>query len=214
MVVNYPHSQNKSSVMTRLFKLSALVAATALSACSSEAIRDANTDSAFRTPSASGSFGSALDNQRSGVETNADGDGFAYRTGGEDGEGFIAEAGILPGSDVIQGPPSGNVFYSGTWELARITGINISGDEIYGFSATDGGAIILEADFGDNTLTGASGDLSIDGRISGGQLDGTVTYLGVDGALDGLVGSDTAVGAFHGDSGSTIYAGGFVADAF
>ncbi|WP_438956422.1 hypothetical protein [Cognatiyoonia sp.] len=41
-------------------------------------------------------------------------------------------------------------------------------------------------------------------------MKGDVTYRGVDGDLNGLVGSDKAVGAFHGNNADLIDAGGFL----
>jgi len=54
--------------------------------------------------------------------------------------------------------------------------------------------------------------LSVDGRIDGTTLSGTVTYDGVAGSLRGLVGGNEAIGAFHGHDDNNVFAGGFIAN--
>ncbi|MEM8980692.1 MAG: hypothetical protein AAGD04_14490 [Pseudomonadota bacterium] len=70
----------------------------------------------------------------------------------------------------------------------------------------------MTGDFDAGTLTGSSGDLTVNGTLSGTTLGGTVTYDGQDGTLTGLAGADQAFGAFHSASGTMIYAGGFAAE--
>ena len=79
-----------------------------------------------------------------------------------------------------------------------------------GFRTQQTGSINLSTNFGAGTLTGSSGNLSIDSRFSGEDLRGDMTYRGVDGDLTGLVGSDKAVGAFLGNNADLIGAGGFL----
>ena len=141
------------------------------------------------------------------------GDGFSYRVGSAVGGGFIGQAGLIPGSDVLPAPATGSASYTGRWELAKVTSIFIEGGNINGFSSTDSGTITLLADFDDGSISGASGGLSIDGNVSGGQLSGDVTYNGTEGDLTGIIGSDQAIGAFHGNDGNQIFAGGFVTEA-
>lgn len=193
----------------RFVSLIAIMAS--LSACS-EVIRDQNTTSRFATLNADGSFPSALTGTIRGADQNVDGDGYAYRIGSRNREGLFAEAGLLPGSDVLPAPTSGTAVYAGRFELAEITGINLSAESIYGFSQLHEGPIQLRADFDAATLRGRADDLVVTGSLDGEMLGGTVTWDGVQGLLAGRVGSDTALGVFHGDNGATIYAGGFVAD--
>lgn len=198
--------------MTKPVTIASLIAVATLPACTA-AIKDANTVSKFTEPTAAGVYTDTRDNERFGSDIELDGDGYAYRTGNRPSGGFIGEAGIIPGTAVAAAPTSGIVVYSGTFELARITGINLSGNTLYGFSSYDGGALTLTGDFDTNTLSGSSGLLTVNGTIASGTLDGTVTYNGLTGPLDGVIGSDRAVGVFHGDSSSQIFAGGFMLDA-
>ncbi len=189
----------------------ALFAAATLPACG-DLLKDANTHSNFLAPGITGVYSTPLNNQRSGGDVASGGDGYAYRVGARDGTGLIGQSGIIPGTSVAAAPPSGSYSYSGTYELAKITSINISGDSIYGFTSYDSGSLTLSADFDGNTLSGRSGDLAVNGTISNGDLSGGVTYDGVSGALDGMIGSDRSVGVFHGNNADTIFAGGFIVD--
>ncbi|MFT6451879.1 MAG: hypothetical protein ACJA06_001366 [Halocynthiibacter sp.] len=190
----------------------ALAAVATLPACS-DLIKDANTHSNFSTPNSVGVYSTALSSQLTGRDTAPDGDGYGYRVGSRSGTGLIGQSGIIPGTSVAAAPASGSVVYSGRYELAQIQNIDISGSRIYGHSSLYSRSISLTADFDGNTLSGTGGNLSVDGAISNGNLSGNVTYKGVNGALDGVIGADRAVGAFHGNSADTIYAGGFIVDA-
>jgi len=185
------------------------IAAAGLSACMS--LEDLNTDSGFVAPTTSGAFSNTLDGQVAGADQNAEGDGYSYRVGNGTNTGFLGHAGMIPGSDVSAAPASGAVSYAGTWEMAQITSIFVSGGMINGFTGTNSGSLTLTADFSSGAVSGGGDGLTIDGALRGTDLSGTVTYQGVDGSLDGLVGGDGAVGAFHGNSGDIIYAGGFLA---
>lgn len=181
-----------------------------LSACNF--IQNLSTDSGFRTPSASGFYSSGIDITRSGREIDASGDGFAYAAGGKDGEGLKAISGLIPGTEVNFRPNTGSGTFTGRYELSQFSGIDINGDEIYGFASNVSGAISLNADFENDTLTGSAGNLTVNGTMDGRTLGGTVAYRGLSGPLRGLVGGDKTVGAFHGNNANLIYAGGFIAD--
>lgn len=146
------------------------------------------------------------------TQSNIDftGSGFAYAAGSVYGDGLKAVSGITTSSSVAPAPAAGSTVFSGRYELFQVDGISLSGSQITGFRTQQTGSINLTANFGTGTLTGSSGNLSIDGRFSGEDLKGDVTYRGVDGDLTGLVGSDKAVGAFHGNDADLIYAGGFL----
>ena len=96
--------------------------------------------------------------------------------------------------------------------MAYIENINLSGDIITGRAGRESGVINLTADFDAGTLTGSTGGLEVNGRMTGSDLGGGVSYRGVRGGLDGLVGSDQAIGAFHGNNADLIYSGGFLTD--
>lgn len=99
--------------------------------------------------------------------------------------------------------------------MAYIEDINLSGDIITGRTGRQSGVINLTADLDAGTLTGSTKGLEVNGRMSGSDLAGGVSYrgVGVGGGLDGLVGSDQAIGAFHGNDADLIYSGGFLTEA-
>lgn len=167
-------------------------------------------NSGFATPNSSGGFSEGLSNPRSGTDSDASGNGYAYQVGFDGGDGFRAVAGVLPGTTVGGAVTSGTVTYTGDYELVRVTGINVSGGLISGTPSFDSGTISLEADFGSGTLTGGDGSLTVDGTINGRDLGGSVAYNGLGGRLDGEIGSARAVGVFHGNNDSTVYSGGFL----
>ena len=138
---------------------------------------------------------------------------------GIDGEGLFAVAGLFPGTSVTA-RPSGSASYSGVYNLIEIEDIAISDGEINGRRTLQSGDLTLLANFGSNTIVSAPGsDLAVNGSMVGTDLNGTVRYNGVTGNLDGLVGGNQAIGAFHGEGNvgpgtqdDYMYAGGFIAD--
>jgi len=183
-------------------------------------------ESRFATPSSSGTFSEpGRDILRdSGLRSSTTNNLVAYNITGADFEGFRATAGIASGASVTAPQDGGNATLSGRFDLVTMQSITESGDRISGVSFGDFGNLTLVADFVDDTLTGSStgfdagslntrlrnNPISVDGTISGTTLSGTVTYNGVTGPLQGLVGGNEAIGAFHGNSDSQIHAGGFI----
>lgn len=178
-----------------------------LSACMTTS---SNLKTSFETSSANGDIGTSLSQTRSGKEL-IDGNGYAYAAGKGPDYGFQAVAGVIPGSDMGV-PIYANATYTGEWELAKISSIYISGNEITGFIGSDGGSITLNANFAEQTLTGSDGLLEVNGTMNGNNLSGSVIFNGTTGELTGLVGEQGAVGAFHGEGDTQIYAGGFLVD--
>lgn len=174
-------------------------------------------DSSFEDVDASGNFEHSLDpSQNISDEVSAGSDGFAYQVGVLEGEGFVAEVGMLPTTSVSALPTSGSAIYTGIYELAGVEDAFLDDDgDLHGQPIFESGVISLSASFGDGTLTGESnnGNLIVDGTFDGKNLDGSVEYNGIDGDLDGLIGGDRTVGIFHGHDDENIYAGGFIADA-
>ncbi len=171
------------------------------------------TTSAFRTPDSRSSRASipvALANETNDRIYNSSYGGAAFTVGTND-EGAKAYAGVMPGSNGGARVTTGTATYSGSYEVTMIEDINVSNNFLTGRVAEDDGAITLRADFDARTLRGRSGNLSVDGRISGSDLSGDVTYRGVRGDLDGVIGDEAAVGAFHGSSSDLVYGGGFIA---
>ena len=82
-----------------------------------------------------------------------------------------------------------------------------SGTISAGLTDTHGGS-----DFDAGTQQGTSGNLTVNGTFSRSDLNGSVSYMGTGGNLDGLIGVTQAVGAFHSNNFSSIFAGGFIVD--
>lgn len=190
----------------------AIGACVAITGCSGGVSEADAAQAGFYTPTSTGSVTSGLSQVSSGSEFNSDGDGIAYAVGATDGNGLRARAGIIPGADVTRTLTTGVVNMSGRWELWKVEGVSASSTFVSGNKAFDGASINLSADFGQGTLTGSSSGLSVNGTFAGETLSGSVTYDGVDGRLRGLVGDDEAIGVFHGEGNSEIFAGGFVVE--
>ncbi len=192
--------------MKKLFTLITLMLA--ISACTPTT--NSLTHSGFQTPLPNGDIATSLTSSRRGSDSNFFGDGYAYAVGAGANGNFYGYAGLLPATIIPAPPASGTATFSGTYELARITDISISGKYLMGLNSLQSGALTLTANFGSGTLTGGNAVFSVDGAFTGARLTGNVDYLGQTGALIGLVGSTGAVGAFHSNSGTDVYAGGFM----
>lgn len=180
-----------------------------LAACSTTA--SDHTDSRFSSVDASGDFSTNLDPSKAQV-SNVVAGSYSYQAGVlPDGGGFLAEVGIVPTVTISAQPVTGSTAFVGNYELGGVGNISLSGDLLFGQVFTDTGSILISVDYDDNTLAGTSdnGRLVVDGTFNGSNLDGGVTYEGISGDLDGLVGGLEAVGIFHGKDNETIYAGGF-----
>lgn len=185
------------------------VAALIITSACEEQIIDNNTTSGFVTPASNGTI-SSPDGTTRGF-SDSSGQGYAFKAGNDDDDDIIAVSGIIPGTVASGAPTSGNVIYTGDYQMVSVGGFFIDDGKVIGFAVADSGSISLNADFDGGTLRGSDDKLTIDGRISGNQLSGDVEYDGVDGTLKGVIGADKAVGAFHGNDKNDIYAGGFYA---
>lgn len=183
----------------------------AISACAQTA--DDLTHSGFQAPTNAGAIATSLTSSRRGSDINATGDGYAYAVGMGSNNNFYGYAGIVPTTTVSVPLSGGSATWSGSYKLARITGIYLSGNTLYGASAVNSAALSLTANFNTGTLIGSSSYLTVNGTFAGSNLSGSVTYRGLPGALTGLVGATGAVGAFHGNGATDLYAGGFMVGA-
>lgn len=121
-----------------------------------------------------------------------------------------AYSAILAGSDTGTTPTSGQAVYLADYEVAVISNLRYYETELRGVSSLDDGKISIVADFDQGTVTGSDGALVVDGAITGRAFEGGVVYAGHDGDLEGLVGDQGVIGAFHGNNGKIVFAGGFV----
>ena len=172
------------------------------------------TGSGFKEPG--GNFSGAyipipLQDQYSGTLHRVAVGGIAFTSGVDEDIGAVAYSGIMPGSDAGL-PLSGDMTYTADWGLTRLGAVSKTGNTIYGVQEADGGSIVLSADISSGKVTGRDGPFVVDGRFAGNDLTGKVSYQGDDGTLQGLVGRDGIVGAFHGHDDDSTYAGGFVGE--
>ena len=201
-------------------KLISLAGIATLAACGSQTADPTNTG--FATPSSAGTL-SVLDSvTRDGdVTSPITGNTYAFQVGSIEGRGLQGFAGIAPGATVQEATGSEVATLNGTFQVGVIDSVNTSGSLVSGTATSDIGGISLTADFGAGTLTGSGSGinpslngntLEIDGTINGDKLSGSATYMGVTGPLDGLVGTDEAIGVFHGHTDNQLHAGGFIAN--
>lgn len=139
------------------------------------------------------------------------GNGNVYEVGVEGGDGFVARAGLIPGTTVTTLPTSGSATMTGTYESARVTSIDLTGSRLTGSARRASGSLTLEADFANNTSTGNQ-LLTVDGSFEDENLTGTVVYNNIRCTLSGKVGGSEAVGVFHGKTDTSLMAGGFIVE--
>lgn len=170
-------------------------------------------DSGFQTPAGLGSgvFIAHDYDSHSGANLYdaALGAGVAYVVG-SDSSGAHGRAGVMPGSDVGADLTSGVARFDTTYALREASALFVRDDTLRGFIGADSGSLTLTADLARGTIRGTDGALEVDARVTGGTMTGTVDYLGDDGVLRGLVGADGVVGAFHGTSETSVFAGGLL----
>jgi len=182
-------------------------------------------ESGFAPASSTGTIGKLdqvyIDNV---ITSPIDGDQFAYEVGAVRGEGFQAYAGFLPGAEVVPPPTTGTATYNGAFFVGFMADVTRNDDEITGVALEDIGAITMDIDFGGGTMT-ASGTgivtespffngnaFNAEGTFTGTEMTGTVTYNGVSGPMQGMMGADEAMGVFHGLAENQVHAGGFGAN--
>lgn len=192
-----------------------LAAPVLLSACSGLLTEDLGLSSGFATPTSNGNFNAGLSQTTvpDGL-IDGDGDGFAFQAGVQGGSGLRAISGLLPGTDTAAWPTTGTATYTGDYLLIEIVDIFTIPGQIEGTPYTLGGPMSLSTNFANNSVVGSSSDglLTINGSVNNGDLNGSVTFDRVTGALDGVAGSDQIIGVYHGTSDQLVYAGGFIAD--
>ena len=196
-----------------------------LSACDAAGTKiptqDELTTTGFVLPSSTGVINIGLQNNvnsRVAQTSPGSGIGYAFQTGAIPDEGLFAVAGLLPNSTVTA-RPAGTASYTGTYNLIAVDNIDYSGGFITGDQTLENGNLTLLANFASNTVFSAPGsDLAVTGVVNGNDITGSVAYNGVAGNLDGLIGGNRAIGAFHGEGNvgpgtddDYMYAGGFIA---
>ncbi|WP_238368607.1 hypothetical protein [Mesobacterium pallidum] len=173
---------------------------------------DRYTRSGFVDASSGGNIPRGFDQVAAEGSDFDNGDGYAYKVGEIEGKGFVAHAGLTEGTAVAAPPSTGSAVMTGSYEAGYISGITRSGDYLQGWTGSARSGLTLTADFDDGTLSGTSTDrrLRVRGTFSGRDLSGEVTFDNDDGDLEGLVGPGKAIGVFHGNDDTDVFAGGFI----
>ena len=174
---------------------------------------DVDTSSAITTPDIAGNFSGDFTFIEGDVLSDGSGNAVAYQVVRVNGENELrALAGIVPGTDPGAAVTDATATYDGAFGVVGIRNIDVQDDLIVGDVFIDGDAITLSADFVGGTLTGNSGLLTVSGTVSGQDVGGSVNYDGINAPLEGVIGQDVVVGAFAGNTSTTIIAGGIGAD--
>lgn len=145
----------------------------------------------------------------------------AYATGLNTVTGqAVAVAGIASGANVGAAVTSGTATYVASYEYQVIDQVVRSSTTISGNRVAESGIIAINADFGAGTMAGTSSELDVSGTISGTSVTGTATAMysdplnsingTVSGPLEGMIGADGVVAAYHGSDDNTVFAGGLV----
>lgn len=199
--------------MNILLKLIGGVAAlAALSACSSDGLYFTGvTESGFKTPTSGpdAEIPVDLENEQNGNVYNSMFGGAAF-VSGTNSSGARAYAGIIPDSNPGAVVTSGKVNYDTQYSVVGVE--NVSSGNLVGDNFAGNGTLTVVADFNAQTFNGANATetFAVEGVISGQDMTGTVTYKGLPGVVEGLVGEDAIIGAFHGSTLGTVFSGGFL----
>lgn len=147
-------------------------------------------------------------------------------------EDVVAYAGLGPNASVVPNQTGGKATYDTYVLIDAVQGIDLANGNI-GYYTEFGGELTIAANFDTGILNGQvsnlPGEFTFDGEATTARLvvRGTITqdeftgevqfrpeFAGQDtGQLIGLIGDDAIIGAFHGNAGDLIYAGGFIGDA-
>lgn len=113
----------------------------------------------------------------------------------------------------VGAPLNASARFSGEFALAKVSSVNRSSSSISGLVSGDTGVIDLNANFATGKLWGNNifKDFKVNGDISGKDLGGSIKYQDVKADLDGQIGQDGVVAAFHGTSETKVVVGGLVA---
>ena len=183
--------------------------------------KSSTTASRFVSPTGTGAINLTLDQSQTVHDVDSGGAGYSIMVGLDTAAGALTAVSGVVGASTVAAPPSaGQVIYDGDFQL-----LHIDRDTSADPSATvhdAQGTMMLIADFDvdqfaaqSRAMSGPSPLLSMEGSIANsGAMSGTVAYVSgtdtITGPLTGEIGSDKAVGAFHGKTDADAMAGGFL----
>jgi hypothetical protein len=166
--------------------------------------------SGIGTPNADGTFPESLTTIFKGSFKNPEGHGYALELG-QDDTAFSAYAGLLPSPDPSPLPMQGIAAMHGNYSVIEV-GKSDGERRDFGEPETTTGRITLRADFTFKTLQGSDDFLTVDGEFNGNAVTEDVFFNMRPATLVGSLGSDHAVGVFHGTDDVTAYIGGFLVE--
>lgn len=164
----------------------------------------------FATPNADGQFSTTIDTIFNGSYKDANGNGYAVEISRKD-TAFNAQVGVLRSTASADLPLIGGASMHGNYQVAEVG--KSDGDlRDFGEVVVTEGRLSLFADFEFKTLRGSSDDLIIDATFAGKDLTGNAFFKERQAALAGQIGSDNAIGVFHGSDDASAFVGGFVVE--
>lgn len=135
--------------------------------------------------------------------------GFDYAATIDATQGVVFTTDLLPGTVEPEPGIGGDAVMSGKFGIARVTNAQEVAGVWSGTTEAIDGEITLTANFNAMTLSGSGDGLTVDGTINGNRLGGSVSYDGLSGILDGIIGSTSAIGLMTATGSGEGYAGGF-----
>lgn len=156
---------------------------------------------------ASGAVDVELSHKTSGVYIDEDGLGFSYVLGlqGTSWAAYSALGHWTPPPDL---PSGGKIKFNAQYAVGVLRQQSQGAPDVELYNGT----FELLADLDAQTLSGETSTLSIVGTISGSDLEGSVEFRGMSGALKGKLSRNHAQAAFQGQSDEVLFAGGFKAN--
>lgn len=165
-----------------------------------------------------------LTNTRRGLVTDGNVGTAAFVMGVDTNVGQIVAQSAYRADNIGAPRSSGTGRYSTNYRFGIVDQIVRTDTRIGGRSGIRSGTVEVSADFDAGRVQAVDQQLNLDVRISGDALSGTVDVAFVPASggtatetletqLEGRIGSNGLVGAFHGRDGNTTIAGGFVGTA-
>lgn len=156
---------------------------------------------------ANGAVDVELSHKTSGVYIDEDELGFSYVLGlqGTSWAAYSALGHWTPPPDL---PSGGKIKFNAQYAVGVLRQQSQGAPDVELYNGT----FELLADLDAQTLSGETSTLSIVGTISGSDLEGSVEFRGMSGALKGKLSRNHAQAAFQGQSDEALFAGGFKAN--
>ena len=159
------------------------------------------------TADANGAVDVELSHKTSGVYIDEDGLGFSCVLGLQ-GTSWAAYSALGHWTPPPGLPSGGKIKFNAQYAVGLLRQQSQGAPDVELYNGT----FELLADLDAQTLSGETSTLSIVGTISGSDLEGSVEFRGMSGALKGKLSRNHAQAAFQGQSDEALFAGGFKAN--